>query len=211
MADPLPASAAPAAPAPVAHAAAAHAGPSRPYARHEIEGLGKFKLGSAPPKGNTYKSRFHALREQYDVVTSRQADLTRELALASARLKAVQAENDLLLDAMQIVTPTQPALVEILQQIAPSPPPPLAPSPGPGPTPNGHAPADAPADADADAIAAANGIENEVVVVENGIENGSGNGGRNGNGAGMNGHANGARPAPEEDYPMDGAAVPNGR
>ncbi|KAI5123207.1 hypothetical protein M0805_003973 [Coniferiporia weirii] len=134
--------------------ASSQAGPSRSASRHGIEGLGKFKLSSSAPKGSTYKTKFHSLRERYDVVTSKQEDLRRELELANQRLKAVQAENDLLLDAMQIVTPTQPGLLSILQQIDPDPamlqlngppdhlgpgPPPPLPPPGVGAdVPNGN-------------------------------------------------------------------------
>jgi len=52
-------------------------------------------------------------------VTARQKDLQKELSNASAKLKKLQAENDLLLDAMQIVVPSQATLQDILGQLSP--------------------------------------------------------------------------------------------
>jgi len=86
----------------------------------ELEGLGKFKLTGA--KGNRYKDKFHSLRERYDVVTAKQEEYRRELELASAKLKKIQAENDLLLDAMEIVAQSQPTLLQYL--LSPQLPPP---------------------------------------------------------------------------------------
>ncbi|EJD08571.1 uncharacterized protein FOMMEDRAFT_165121 [Fomitiporia mediterranea MF3/22] len=96
--------------------ASAQSTPSR-SSRHDMEGLGKFKLSNAAPRGNSYKSKFFVLKETYDTVTAKREELRRELEVANTRLKAVQAENDLLLDAMQIVAPSQPTLVNILHQM----------------------------------------------------------------------------------------------
>ncbi|KAL5513364.1 hypothetical protein ACEPAH_3763 [Sanghuangporus vaninii] len=104
--------------------APSQAGPSRSSSsRHDMEGLGKFKLSSSQPgKGGTsHKAKFLMLKESYDTVTARHQELLRELQLANSKLKSVQAENDLLLDALGIVAHTQPALVGILQQMDPEP------------------------------------------------------------------------------------------
>ncbi|KAL5492595.1 hypothetical protein ACEPAI_4042 [Sanghuangporus weigelae] len=104
--------------------APSQAGPSRSSSsRHDMEGLGKFKLSSSQPgKGGTsHKAKFLMLKESYDTVTARHQELLRELRVANSKLKSVQAENDLLLDALGIVAHTQPTLVGILQQMDPEP------------------------------------------------------------------------------------------
>ncbi|KAL5531280.1 hypothetical protein ACEPAG_4157 [Sanghuangporus baumii] len=99
-------------------------GPSRSLSsRHDMEGLGKFKLSSSQPgkAGTSHKAKFLMLKESYDTVTARHQELLRELQVANSKLKSVQAENDLLLDALGIVAHTQPTLVGILQQMDPEP------------------------------------------------------------------------------------------
>ncbi|OCB86318.1 hypothetical protein A7U60_g6632 [Sanghuangporus baumii] len=88
-----------------------------------MEGLGKFKLSSSQPGkgGASHKAKFLMLKESYDTVIARHQELLRELQVANSKLKSVQAENDLLLDALGIVANTQPTLVGILQQMDPEP------------------------------------------------------------------------------------------
>ncbi|KAF8159291.1 hypothetical protein B0H34DRAFT_702912 [Crassisporium funariophilum] len=48
----------------------------------------------------SYKDKFHKTREKYDKVTATHEMYQRELDIANAKIKKLQAENDLLLDAM---------------------------------------------------------------------------------------------------------------
>ncbi|TDL26657.1 hypothetical protein BD410DRAFT_783757 [Rickenella mellea] len=85
------------------------------------EGREKSKL--AANRGNKYKEKFHALRTRYDNVTSKHEEYRRELEQADAQLKKLQAENDLLLDAMSIAALGQPTLLQYLISPIPEPPP----------------------------------------------------------------------------------------
>ncbi|KLO09544.1 hypothetical protein SCHPADRAFT_560056 [Schizopora paradoxa] len=100
--------------------------------RVESEGPNKYK--SAPPRATKYKEKFHALRETYDLVTAKHEEHQRELELANAKLRKLQAENEpsversvglslahrapssLLLDAMMLVASGQPTLLPYLDR-----------------------------------------------------------------------------------------------
>jgi len=96
----------------------------------ELEGLGKFKLTGA--KGNRYKDKFQTMRERYDGVIAKNEATRRELEAANVRLRKIQGENNLLLDAMEIVARGQPTLLQYLL------PPHLPPPPDPTREVNGH-------------------------------------------------------------------------
>ncbi|TFK48470.1 hypothetical protein OE88DRAFT_1664295 [Heliocybe sulcata] len=80
----------------------------------------EYEKAKAANKGKWYKEKFHQLREKYDQVTATNEHYHRDLSLATARTKALQAEMDLLLDAMSIALPSEPALAQLYN--APLPP-----------------------------------------------------------------------------------------
>ncbi|KAI6116742.1 hypothetical protein EDD16DRAFT_1591231 [Pisolithus croceorrhizus] len=59
------------------------------------------------------KEKYQALREKFDQVNALHEEYERELALATARIKKLQAENDLLLDAISITIPATPSLMHL--------------------------------------------------------------------------------------------------
>ncbi|KAI5995639.1 hypothetical protein EDD15DRAFT_613041 [Pisolithus albus] len=63
--------------------------------------------------GSRYKEKYQALREKFDQVNARHEEYERELELANARIKKLQAENDLLLDAISITIPATPSLMHL--------------------------------------------------------------------------------------------------
>ncbi|KAM5544017.1 hypothetical protein V8D89_002634 [Ganoderma adspersum] len=78
---------------------------------------------SASHRGGTrYKEKFQALREKYDQVTAAHTDYERALARADDKLRRLQEECNLLLDAVDIAVPAQPSLVHYLKSdpIAPA-------------------------------------------------------------------------------------------
>jgi hypothetical protein len=52
-----------------------------------------------------YKEKFQALREKYDQVNTKHDEYQQDLDAANKRIKRLQAENDLLLDAMNLAVP----------------------------------------------------------------------------------------------------------
>ncbi|KAH7910068.1 hypothetical protein BJ138DRAFT_1114439 [Hygrophoropsis aurantiaca] len=74
-----------------------------------------------PPR---YKEKFQALRERYDQVTALHEEYQRDLKLANERMQKLQAENDLLLDAISIALPTTPSLRHPARPSPRQPPPP---------------------------------------------------------------------------------------
>ncbi|EPQ56183.1 hypothetical protein GLOTRDRAFT_92716 [Gloeophyllum trabeum ATCC 11539] len=70
--------------------------------------------------------RFHQLREKYDQVTATNEHYQQDLERANAKMKALQAEMDLLLDAMSIALPSEPVLERFYNEPIYGPP---APSP----------------------------------------------------------------------------------
>ncbi|CAL1713997.1 unnamed protein product [Somion occarium] len=59
-----------------------------------------------PARGTRYKDKFHELREKYESVTQRQR-YEHELAVANAKIRKLQNECNLLLDAVDIAAPSQ--------------------------------------------------------------------------------------------------------
>ncbi|KAJ7027865.1 hypothetical protein C8F04DRAFT_71567 [Mycena alexandri] len=78
-----------------------------------------------PYRNSRYKEKFQALREKYDRVILKQEEYHQDLELATAKIKKLQAENDLLLDAMNLAASHQPSMFGLL-------PPPLPPDAPPG-------------------------------------------------------------------------------
>ncbi|KAL0954065.1 hypothetical protein HGRIS_005215 [Hohenbuehelia grisea] len=57
-------------------------------------------------RGHTrYKEKFQELREKYEQVNARREQYHHELALASAKIARLQAENDVLLDSLSAALP----------------------------------------------------------------------------------------------------------
>ncbi|KAJ7102955.1 hypothetical protein C8R43DRAFT_1047445 [Mycena crocata] len=73
-----------------------------------------------PYRNSRYKEKFQALREKYDRVVAKQDEYHHDLEVATEKIKKLQAENDLLLDAMNIAAAHQPAMFALV-------PPPLPP------------------------------------------------------------------------------------
>ncbi|KAJ7746803.1 hypothetical protein DFH07DRAFT_589629 [Mycena maculata] len=67
-----------------------------------------------PYRNSRYKEKFQALREKYDRVTAKQEEYHHDLEIATAKIKKLQAENDLLLDAMNLVATHQPSMFPLL-------------------------------------------------------------------------------------------------
>ncbi|KAG1747989.1 uncharacterized protein EDB91DRAFT_1245444 [Suillus paluster] len=64
------------------------------------------------PRGR-YKEKFQVLRERYDRVVVLHDEYERDLELANARMRNLQAENDLLLDAISLTVPATPSLMHL--------------------------------------------------------------------------------------------------
>jgi len=79
----------------------------------------EYEKAKAANKGKWYKEKFHQLREKYDQVTATNEHYQRDLERANARMKALQAEMDLLLDAMSIALPSEPALAQFYNEPLP--------------------------------------------------------------------------------------------
>ncbi|KAG1857394.1 hypothetical protein DFJ58DRAFT_783594 [Suillus subalutaceus] len=58
-------------------------------------------------------ARFQGLRERFDQVVGLHEELERDLELANARIRKLQAENDLLLDAINLTVPATPSLMHL--------------------------------------------------------------------------------------------------
>jgi len=71
----------------------------------ERDEKGGIKLKIPLHKPTRYKEKFQALRERYDRVTAAHVDYQRDLDIAAAKLKDLQAENDYLLDAINVAEP----------------------------------------------------------------------------------------------------------
>ncbi|KAI0748954.1 hypothetical protein C8Q74DRAFT_381994 [Fomes fomentarius] len=65
-------------------------------------------------RGTRYKEKFQALREKYDQVTATHVEYEHALARADEKLKRLQEECNLLLDAVDIAVPAQPTLLHYL-------------------------------------------------------------------------------------------------
>ncbi|KAG1808816.1 hypothetical protein EV424DRAFT_1350185 [Suillus variegatus] len=95
----------------------------------------------AVPRGK-FKEKFQVMRERFDQVVGLHEELVRDLELANARMQKLQAENDLLLDAINLTVPATPSLMHLTR---PSPAlyshpvaPPAAAAPPPPHHMNGH-------------------------------------------------------------------------
>ncbi|KAJ6615174.1 hypothetical protein B0H10DRAFT_2004347 [Mycena sp. CBHHK59/15] len=92
----------------------------------EPAGSGPFLYAQLPYRNSRYKEKFQALREKYDRVIAKQDEYQHDLEIATEKIKKLQAENDLLLDAMNLAAAHQPSMFGLL----PPPLPPDAPSGG---------------------------------------------------------------------------------
>ncbi|KAJ7460723.1 hypothetical protein FB451DRAFT_1371583 [Mycena latifolia] len=107
--------------------ASAATGNPRPPAP-EPPGTGPFLYAQLPYRNSRYKEKFQALREKYDRITAKQDEYHHDLEIATAKIKKLQAENDLLLDAMNLAASHQPSLFGLLPPpLPPDVPPPDAP------------------------------------------------------------------------------------
>ncbi|KAF8448787.1 hypothetical protein L210DRAFT_838594, partial [Boletus edulis BED1] len=59
--------------------------------------------------------RFQTLRERFDQVSAQHDEYQRDLGIANARMRKLQAENDLLLDAISITVPATPSLIHLIR------------------------------------------------------------------------------------------------
>ncbi|KAG2093122.1 uncharacterized protein F5147DRAFT_721512 [Suillus discolor] len=66
----------------------------------------------AVPRGK-FKEKFQVMRERFDQVVGLHEELVRDLELANARMQKLQAENDLLLDAINLTVPATPSLMHL--------------------------------------------------------------------------------------------------
>ncbi|KAI0777481.1 hypothetical protein BD413DRAFT_452712, partial [Trametes elegans] len=64
--------------------------------------------------GTRYKEKFQSLREKYDSVTATHEEYERQLQRADEKLRRLQEECNLLLDAVDIAVPAQPSLLHYL-------------------------------------------------------------------------------------------------
>ncbi|KAG2137665.1 hypothetical protein BD769DRAFT_1435314 [Suillus cothurnatus] len=64
------------------------------------------------PRGR-FKEKFQGMRERFDQVVGSHEELERDLELANARIRKLQAENDLLLDAINLTVPATPSLLHL--------------------------------------------------------------------------------------------------
>ncbi|KAL4243781.1 hypothetical protein ABKN59_011823 [Abortiporus biennis] len=62
----------------------------------------------------TYKDKFNALKEKYEQVNSTKLQYERELAVAQDKIKKLENECNLLLDAVDIAAPSQPNIIHYL-------------------------------------------------------------------------------------------------
>ncbi|KAI0070702.1 hypothetical protein K474DRAFT_1669785 [Panus rudis PR-1116 ss-1] len=67
-------------------------------------------------KGMRYKDKFITLREEYESVSQKRLSLERQLATANEKLKKLQNECNLLLDAVDIAATSQPTILHYLEQ-----------------------------------------------------------------------------------------------
>jgi len=82
---------------------------------HPVEENTRFKVPAPQRSGPRYKEKFQALREKYDQVNALHDEYQRDLDLANARIRKLQVENDLLLDAISIAVPATPSLMHLIR------------------------------------------------------------------------------------------------
>ncbi|KIJ65484.1 hypothetical protein HYDPIDRAFT_110574 [Hydnomerulius pinastri MD-312] len=84
--------------------------------KHTVEDTPKVKPPApAQRSGTRYKEKFQALKERFDQVSAQREEYERDLELANARMRKLQAENDLLLDAISITVPATPSLMHLIR------------------------------------------------------------------------------------------------
>ncbi|KAJ7493333.1 hypothetical protein B0H11DRAFT_2005943 [Mycena galericulata] len=91
-------------------------GPRQPP---DAAGNGPFLYAQLPYRNSRYKEKFQALREKYDRVIAKQEEYHHDLEIATAKIKKLQAENDLLLDAMNLAAAQQPSMFGFLPPALP--------------------------------------------------------------------------------------------
>ncbi|KAJ7708764.1 hypothetical protein B0H17DRAFT_364844 [Mycena rosella] len=159
----------------------------------------QFLYATVPYRNSRYKEKFQALREKYDRITAKQSEYHRDLEIATAKIKKLQAENDLLLDAMNLAAAHQPSMFGLL--------PPALPPDAPG----GDAPMDLDAFVGASTSAApllADRAPPPRHINGNGASNGNGNGTRSGSSSSLgplqtNGHPPPLEPRPSRPPSME--------
>ncbi|TCD69061.1 hypothetical protein EIP91_008959 [Steccherinum ochraceum] len=71
---------------------------------------------AAPKQPRSYKDKFNLLKEKYDQVTAARDRYNKELAVAQDKIKKLENECNLLLDAVDIAAPSQPTILHYLTQ-----------------------------------------------------------------------------------------------
>lgn len=77
-----------------------------------VNGSARDRVVSTP-----YKEKFLALRQKYESVNSVHEEYVRDLGMANARMKRLQAENDLLLDAVGLLMAIDQQQLQVTHQI----------------------------------------------------------------------------------------------
>lgn len=67
-------------------------------------------------RSNTAKDKFHTMKERYESVMRVQMQYKREITVAEDKLKRLQNECNLLLDAIEIAAPSQQSILHFLTQ-----------------------------------------------------------------------------------------------
>ncbi|KAJ7173634.1 hypothetical protein C8R46DRAFT_1083447 [Mycena filopes] len=99
---------------PMETASSADAGRRTPHAPDQAASAPFIQYAQLPYRNSRYKEKFQALREKYDRVVLKQEEYHQDLELATAKMKKLQAENDLLLDAMNLAASHQPSMFGLL-------------------------------------------------------------------------------------------------
>ncbi|KAN0088291.1 hypothetical protein V8E55_005348 [Tylopilus felleus] len=88
----------------------------KPPPNHPVEDNARFKAPAPLQRtGPRYKEKFQALREKFDQVSAQHEQYKCDLELANVRIQKLQAENDLLLDAISITVPATPSLMHLIR------------------------------------------------------------------------------------------------
>ncbi|KAG6865692.1 hypothetical protein C0991_000306 [Blastosporella zonata] len=105
---------------------------SRRHHRERESGRGSTKSKNPGHRSTRYKDKFHLLRDKYDRTLALRDTIERELFAAAEKMDKIQAENDLLLDAIYTAAPELMQLVSPVLSARPIPspqPPPPPPHP----------------------------------------------------------------------------------
>ncbi|KAH8093235.1 hypothetical protein BXZ70DRAFT_388370 [Cristinia sonorae] len=71
---------------------------------------------SAPKQQRSYRDKFNQLKEKFDQVNATRDRYNKELAVAQDKIKKLENECNLLLDAVDIAAPSQPSILHFLTQ-----------------------------------------------------------------------------------------------